>query len=71
MGLSGDGGLQIQARAAEREVRRRIAALLQVFEMAVGVAGFALGGRAEHRRDVVLPFNVGFRRKVEVAAVCL
>ena len=71
VGLSGNRGLQIQTRAAEREVRRRIAALLQVLEMAVGVAGFTLGGGAEHRCDVVLPFNVGFCRKVKVAAVGL
>src|SRR5438477_13169453 len=41
------------------------------YKMTVCVAGFALGSGAEHRRDVVLPFDVGFRRKVKVAAVCL
>src|SRR6267154_572705 len=69
--LSGNGRLQIQARTAERKVRRRIAALLQVFEMTVGMTGFALRSGPEDRCDVVLPLDVGLRRKVEIAAVCL
>src|SRR5260221_14112104 len=71
VGLSGDGGLQIQARPTERKVRRRIAALLQVFEMAVGVAGFALGGGAEDRCAVGLPLDVGPRRTIKIAPVWL
>ncbi len=39
--------------------------------MAVRVAGLAFGGGAEHRRDVVLAFDVGLVREVEIAAVGL
>ncbi|KOT06633.1 hypothetical protein DM77_1002 [Burkholderia mallei] len=63
--------LQILAGCAERQPRRRIADRFQVFEVAVRVARFALGGRAEQRRDVVLPLDVRLRREVEVAAIRL
>jgi hypothetical protein len=39
--------------------------------LAVSVAGFAFGGRAEHRRNVVLAFNVRLRGEIEVAAISL
>jgi hypothetical protein len=35
------------------------------------MAGLALGGRAEQRGDVVLAFDVGLVREVEIAAVGL
>src|SRR5882672_1225832 len=69
--LARDRSLQIGARVTKRQVRRRITALLEVFEMAVSVASFAFGSGAEHRRHVVLPFDVRLRREIEVAAVCL
>src|SRR5678815_4128222 len=53
------------------QVGRRIADLRQVVEVAVGVPGLAFGGRAEQRGDIVLPFDVGLVREVEVAAVRL
>jgi NAD/NADP transhydrogenase alpha subunit len=48
-----------------------IAGGLEVFEVAVGVAGLALGGGAENGRDVVVALDIGLVREVEVAAVGL
>ena len=63
--------LRFDARGADRQARRRVADLRQVIEVAVRVAGLALGRRAEHRRDVVLPFDVGLVREIEIAPVRL
>ena len=43
----------------------------QIVEMAMRVAGLALGGRAKHRRDVVLPLDVGLAGEIQVAPVRL
>ena len=59
------------AVVADRLAGRRIADFLQIFEMAVGVAGLAFRGRAEHGGDVVEAFNVGLLREIEIAAVRL
>jgi predicted AAA+ superfamily ATPase len=69
--LAGDGGLEVLARAADRQVGRGIADLREVVEVAVRVPGLAFRGRAEQRGDVVLPFDVGLVREVEVTAVRL
>jgi hypothetical protein len=69
--LARDGGLQVVARAADRQVGRRVAHGLEVFEVAVRVAGLAFSGGAEERGDVVLAFHVGLRGEVEIAAVRL
>jgi hypothetical protein len=34
-------------------------------------AGLALGGRAEHRGDVVVALDVGLLREIEIAAIGL
>ena len=39
--------------------------------MAVRMAGLAFGGRAEHGGDVVVAFDVGLLREIEIAAVRL
>ena len=39
--------------------------------MAVRVAGFAFGGRAEHGGDIVVAFDVGLLREIEITAVRL
>src|ERR1700748_1787305 len=48
VGLARDGGLQIGVGAADGLAGRRIADLLQIFQMAVGVTGLAFGGGAGH-----------------------
>ena len=45
--------------------------LLEELEVAVRVAGLALGGRAEHGGDVVVALDVGLLREIEIAAVGL
>src|SRR5579859_2941995 len=71
VGLAGDRGLEIVAGDADRLAGRGIARLLEELEMAVGVAGLALGGRAEHGSDVVIALDVGLLREIEIAAVGL
>src|SRR6185437_12277045 len=69
--LAGDRGLEVQRGAADRFAGRRIADRLEIFEMAMGVAGLAFGGRAEHGGDIVVAFDVGLLREVEIAPVGL
>ena len=45
--------------------------LLEILQVAMSVTGLALGGGAEHRRNVVLPFHVRLVGEVQVAAVGL
>src|SRR5215475_13272069 len=61
-----DRRLQILLRRADRLAGRRIADFLEELEMTVGMAGLALGGRAEHRRYVVVALNIGFLREVKI-----
>ncbi len=56
---------------ADRQPGRRIADGLEVLEMAMRVAGLALGRRAEHRRDVVEAFDVGLGGEIQIAPVGL
>src|SRR5690606_41531088 len=63
--------LQVFPGTADRQIGRRIAALLEELEMAVGVSGLAFGRGAEHRRHVVLTLHVGLRRKIQIAAIRL
>src|SRR5439155_11224712 len=71
VGLTGHGGLQVLLGVADGLPGRRIADLLQVFEVAVGVARLALGGVAEEARDVRPAFHVGLLGEVQVTPVCL
>ena len=56
--LAGDRRLQVRRRRTDRQTRRRIADGLEVFQVAVRVAGLAFGRRAEHSGDVVEAFDV-------------
>ncbi len=69
--LAGNGGCQILAAGADRQAGGRIAHLLQVFEVAVRVAGFAFGGRTKHRGDVVLAFDISLVGEIKITAVSL
>src|SRR5690606_29431078 len=71
VGLAGDRRLEIQRGLADRLAGRGIADLLEVLQMAVGVAGLAFGGGPEDRGDIVVAFDVGLLCEVEVAAVRL
>ena len=63
--------LRFSLVVADRQASGRVADRLEEFEMAVRVAGLAFGGRAEHRRDIVVAFDVGLLGEIEVAAVGL
>src|SRR5580698_1197223 len=69
--LACDRGLEVVAGLADRQAGRRVAAHLEELEMAVRMAGLALGGRAEDHGDVVVAFDVGLLCEIEVAAVGL
>ena len=69
--LARDRSLEVQLRIADRQTGRRITRRLEVFEVAMCVAGLALGGRAEHRRYVVEAFDIGLGCEVEVTAIRL
>ena len=71
VGFAGDGGLQVVGGGAERQAGGGIAALFQVFQMAVRMAGFAFGGGTEHGGNVVVAFHVGLCCEVEVTAIGL
>ena len=55
-------------RSAHRSPDRR---RLREFEMSMGMAGFAFRGGAEHGGDIVVAFDVGLLREIEIAAVGL
>src|SRR5690606_18353678 len=59
VGLAGDGRLEVIGSAADGQARRRVAGLLEVFEVAVRVAGLTLGGGAKHGGHVVVTLDVG------------
>ena len=42
-----------------------------IFQMAVRVAGFAFRGGAEHGGDIVIAFDIGLLREIEIAAIGL
>ena len=63
------GGLEVQGGVAERLIGGRVAHLLQVVEMPVGVSGLTLGGVAEVAGDLGIALHVGDLREVHVAAV--
>jgi hypothetical protein len=44
---------------------------LEVFQMAMRVAGLAFGGRAEHGGDIVVAFDVGLLGEIQIAAIGL
>ena len=71
VGLAGDRGAQIIAGAADRLAGRRVADLFEIFEMTVRMAGLALGRRAEHRRHVVVAFDVRLLREIQITAIGL
>src|SRR6185437_1641450 len=71
MCLAGNRRSEILIGRADRLAGRRIADFLQVFEMAVRMAGLAFRGRAEHGRDVVVAFDIRLLCEIEIAAVRL
>jgi hypothetical protein len=69
--LTGDRGLEVRGRVAERQARRRIADLLQVVEVAVRVPGLAVRRLAEVAGDLGIALDVRDLREVQIAPVRL
>src|SRR5579871_3038868 len=65
VGLAGDARLEVGVGGADRLAGGRIAHFLEIFKVAVGVAGFAFGGGAEDGGDVIVAFDVGLLCEVE------
>ena len=59
VGLARDRRLEVQPGVADRLAGRGIADALQVVEVAMRVAGLALGGVAEQAREVGVTLDVG------------
>ena len=71
MCFTGDRGLQIGTRRTNGQIRRRIADLREVIEMAMRVTRFAFGRRTKDGGDVVLPLDVRLVREIQIAPVRL
>src|ERR1700733_3211729 len=71
MGLTSDGGLEVQLGIADGQARGGIANGLQIFQVAVRMSGFPFRGGTEHRRHVVVAFNVRLLCEVQVTAIRL
>ena len=71
VGLAGDGRLEVVVGGADGLAGGGVADLGEEVEVAEGVAGLALGDRAEEGGDVGVALDVGLLGEVEVAAVRL
>src|SRR5689334_9612083 len=71
VGLARDRSLEVGVGGADRLAGRRIAHFLEIFQMAMGMAGFAFSGGAEDGGDVIVTFDVGLLCEIEVAAIGL
>jgi hypothetical protein len=71
VGLTSDRSLQHLGNLADREARRRVARLAEVFEVAMGMTGLAFGGVAEESGDLRIAFDISMLRKIQVTAVGL
>ena len=71
MGFARDRGFEVLRGAADRQTGRRVTDLLQVFQVAVRMAGFAFCSGSKHRGDVVEALDVSFLSKIQVASIGL
>jgi hypothetical protein len=69
--LPGDGCLEVIGGLADGQAGRRIADDLQELQMAMGVAGLAFGGGAEHGGYVIVALDVGLLSEIEITAIRL
>jgi hypothetical protein len=63
VGFPGNCRDEILRRPADRLAGNRIANLLEIFEVIMGVPGLTLGGRTKYRRDVVDSLYIGLLTK--------
>src|SRR5205807_707777 len=71
VGFARDRSLEVGVGGADRLAGGRIAHFFQIFQMAMGMAGLAFGGGAEHGGDIVMALHIGLLREIEIAAVGL
>src|SRR6516225_3289590 len=71
VGLARNGGTKVIRSATNRLAGRWISDLLKILKMAMGMAGLALGGRAEYSRDVVIAFDICLLCKIQIAPIGL
>src|SRR5205823_4457222 len=71
VGFAGHGRGQVLVGRPDGLVGGRIARLLEEVEVAVCVAGLAIGGVAEEAGDVGIAFHVGVLGEVKIAAIGL
>jgi hypothetical protein len=71
VGFAGDCRGEVVGRATDGLSRCRVANFLEEFEVAMCVARFAFRGGAEYGGDIVVTFDIGLLREVEITAVGL
>src|SRR5690606_6947907 len=71
VGLACDAGLEVVLGVADRQAGGGVAGGPEVVEVAVRMAGLALGGVAEVARDLRVTLHVGLLGEVEIATVGL
>src|SRR5512147_1027878 len=71
VGLTGNGGLEVVRSYADREAGGRVATLLEILKVSMGVAGFTFSGGAEYGGHIVVALYVGLGSKIQIAAVGL
>ena len=71
VGFTRDRRLQIVGGAADRLAGGRIAALFEKFEMAMRMTGLAFGGGPENGGNIIMAFDIGLLREIQITTVCL
>jgi hypothetical protein len=63
VGFAGYGRFEIVTGGTDWKAGSRVARRFEVLQVPMRVAGFSLRRRAEHRRDIVVAFDIGFAAK--------
>ena len=71
MRFASDGGAQILRGFTDRQAGRGVADRFEVLKVPMGMASFALGGRAEHGGYVIVALDVGFLCEIKIPPVRL
>jgi hypothetical protein len=71
MCFASNSRLKVERSIANRLTRSWVTNFFQIFEMAVGVAGFTFRSRTKYSGNIVITFDISLLCKIQVTAVCL
>src|SRR5262249_10213919 len=71
VGFTGDYRAKVILGRPDGLPSRRIPDLLEIFKVAVRMAGLAFGCRTKYCRDVVKTLDIGLLREIQITTVCL